>query len=154
MYAHKFFWKFWCHIIGVFYQVQLVRDARAFKTNMNNIDSLTLNFWMENIKYYELKQVMHRHVEQFINILNQFWTITHSQFDIDTINNQCFHTPPKDPKLPYLFYANEARLKHNESTFLQNDGDVYIFRAEDKHRDTCPKSFQLQNDSNFMGKLH
>jgi hypothetical protein len=59
-------------IIGVFYQVQLVRDARAFKTNMNNIDSLTLNFWMENIKYYELKQVMHRHVEQFINILNQF----------------------------------------------------------------------------------
>jgi len=59
-------------IIGVFYQVQLVRDARAFKTNMNNIDSLTPNFWMENIKYYELKQVMHRHVEQFINILNQF----------------------------------------------------------------------------------
>jgi hypothetical protein len=57
-------------IIGDFYQ--LVCDARAFKTNMNNIDSPTPNFWMENIKYYELKQVMHQHVEQFINILNQF----------------------------------------------------------------------------------
>jgi predicted nuclease of restriction endonuclease-like RecB superfamily len=33
----------------IFYnQVQLVvHDTRIFKTNMNNIDSLTLNFWME-----------------------------------------------------------------------------------------------------------
>jgi hypothetical protein len=68
----NFFGNFDVIIIGVFYQVQLIRDARAFKTNMNNIDSLTPNFWMENIKFYELKQVMHRHVEQFINILNQF----------------------------------------------------------------------------------
>jgi hypothetical protein len=68
----NFFGNFDVNIIGVFYQVQLVRDARVFKTNMNNIDSLTPNFWMENIKYYELKQVMHQHVEQFINILNQF----------------------------------------------------------------------------------
>jgi hypothetical protein len=45
-------------IICDFYQVQLVRDARAFKTNMNNVDSLIPNFWMENIKYYELKQVL------------------------------------------------------------------------------------------------
>jgi hypothetical protein len=108
---------------------------------------------MENIKYHELKQVMHQYVEQFINILNQFWTITHSQFDIDTINSQCFHTPHKGPKLPYLFYANEARLKHNESTFLRNDGDVYIFRVEYRHCDTCPKSFQLQNNPNFIGRL-
>jgi hypothetical protein len=95
-----------------------------------------------------------QHVEQFINILNQFWTITHSQFDINIINNQCFHTPCKDPKLSYLFYANEARFKDNKSTFLWNDGDVYIFRAGDKHHDTCPKSFQLQNDPNFISRLH
>jgi hypothetical protein len=55
----NFFGNFDVIIIGVFYQVQFVCDARAFKTNMNNIDSLTPNFWMENIKYYELKQVMH-----------------------------------------------------------------------------------------------
>jgi hypothetical protein len=52
-----------------------------------------------------------------------------------------FRTPPKDPKFPYLFYTNEARLKHNELTFLQSDGDVYIFHVEDKHHDTCLKSF-------------
>jgi hypothetical protein len=45
-------------IIGDFYQVQLVRDARILKINMNNIDSLTPTFWMEEIKCYELKQVM------------------------------------------------------------------------------------------------
>jgi hypothetical protein len=31
---------------------------------------------------------------------------------------------------------------------------VYIFCVEDKHHDTCPKSFQLQNDPNFTIKLH
>lgn len=29
-----------------------------------------------------------------------------------------------------------------------------FFCAQDKHRDTCPKSFQLQNDVNFTGGLH
>jgi len=47
-------------IIGDFYQVQLSHDARVFKTNMNNIDNLTPNIWMENIKCYELNQIMHQ----------------------------------------------------------------------------------------------
>jgi hypothetical protein len=55
-------------INGDFYQVQLVHDARVFKLNANNIDSLTTNFWMEKIKCYELKQVMCQSDEQFINI--------------------------------------------------------------------------------------
>jgi hypothetical protein len=50
-------------IIGDFYQVQLSHDARVFKTNMNNIDNLTPNIWMENIKCYELNQVMHQNDE-------------------------------------------------------------------------------------------
>jgi hypothetical protein len=54
-----------------------------------------------------------------------------------------FSYTSKDPKFPYLFYTNESRLKHNESTFLGSDGDVYIFCVEDKHHDICPKSFQL-----------
>jgi hypothetical protein len=66
-------------------------------------------------------------------MLNQFRTATQSQS-----NSQCFRTPLK---LPYLFYTNETRFKHNESAFLQNDGDSYIFHVEDKHHDTCPKSF-------------
>jgi len=58
--------------IGDFDQVQPVHDVGVFKINMNNSDSLTPNFWMENIKCYELKQIMHQSDEQFINILNQF----------------------------------------------------------------------------------
>jgi hypothetical protein len=27
-------------------------------------------------------------------------------------------------------------------------------RAQDKHHDTCPQSFQLQNDANFTTGLH
>ncbi len=45
-------------IIGDFYQVQPIHDARVFKTNMNNIYSLTWIFWMEKIKCNELNQVM------------------------------------------------------------------------------------------------
>ncbi len=45
-------------IIGDFYQVQLVLDVGFFKINMNNIDSLAPNFWMEKIKCYELEQIM------------------------------------------------------------------------------------------------
>ncbi len=73
---------------------------------------------------------------------------------MDTINNQCFRTLPNDLKFPYLFYMNETKQKQNESTFLQNEGDVFILCAQDRHHDTCPQSFQLQNDANFTIGLH
>ncbi len=68
---------------------------------------------------------------------------------MDTINNQCFCTLLNVLKLSYLFYMNEAKQKHNESTFFQSEGDVFIFCEQDRHHDTCPQSFQLQNDVNF-----
>ncbi len=66
----KFFGNLDVIIIGDFYQVQPVHDAGFFKINMNNINSLAPNFWMESIKCYELEQIMHQSDEQFINILN------------------------------------------------------------------------------------
>jgi len=30
-----------------------------------------------------------------------------------------------DLKFPYLFYMNETKAKHNESTFFWNEGDVF-----------------------------
>ncbi len=72
---------------------------------------------------------------------------------MDNINNQFFCTPPNDPNFPYLFYMNEAKQKHNESTFLQSERDVFILHAQDRHHDTCPQSFQLQNDANFTTRL-
>jgi hypothetical protein len=48
---------------------------------------------------------------------------------------------------------NEAKQKDNESAFLRSEGDVFILCAQDRHHDTCPQSFQLQNDANgiFQG---
>jgi hypothetical protein len=66
----KFFGNLDVIIIGDLYQVQLVCDVGVFKINMNNIDSLMPNFWMEKIKCCDLKQIMHQSDEQFINILN------------------------------------------------------------------------------------
>jgi hypothetical protein len=69
---------------------------------------------------------------------------------MNTINNQCFCTLPNDPKFPCLFYTKEAKQKHNESAFIQSEGDVFILHAQDRHHDTCPQSFQSQNDANFI----
>jgi hypothetical protein len=41
MCAHKFFGNLDVIITCDFYQVQLVHDARVFKINMNNVNSLT-----------------------------------------------------------------------------------------------------------------
>ncbi len=135
----KFFGNIYVIITSDFYQIQFFCDIGLFKINMNNNDSLARIFWMEKIKCYELKQVMRQNDEQFINILNKFWTTTQSQSNIDTINSQCFCKRLKDLELPYLFYRNEIRLKHDKSTFSWNDGDVYLFHVEDKHHDTCLK---------------
>jgi hypothetical protein len=81
---------------------------------------------MEKIKCYELKQNMHQSDEQFVDILNRLWTVTQLQLDVNTINNQCFCTPPTNPKFPYLFYMNEAEQKHNESTSFKVKGWIHI----------------------------
>ncbi len=68
----KFFGNIDVIITSDFYQIQFVCDVGLFKINMNNTNSLAPIFWMEKIKFYELKQVMRQSDEQFINILNQF----------------------------------------------------------------------------------
>ncbi len=49
---------------------------------------------------------------------------------------------------------NETKQKHNESSFLWSERDIFILRAQYRHHDTCPQSFQLQNDANFIAILH
>jgi hypothetical protein len=72
-YIHtKFFQNPNVIIITYFYQVQRNCHVRIFKTmqSSNNNNSLISNFWMEKIKYYELKQVMHQNDEQFIKTIH------------------------------------------------------------------------------------
>jgi hypothetical protein len=45
----KFFGNLDVIIIGDFYQVQLICDARVFKINMNNIENLTFGWKRSNV---------------------------------------------------------------------------------------------------------
>jgi hypothetical protein len=46
----------WC--IGNFYQASSIQDLWTFKLRTNALNILGTNFWQENLKCYELKQVM------------------------------------------------------------------------------------------------
>jgi hypothetical protein len=59
-------------MIGDFYHVTLVQDSWIFKSRINGRNILGTHLWQENIKSYELKQVMHQNDLQFIHILNIF----------------------------------------------------------------------------------
>jgi hypothetical protein len=128
-YSYQILWKFLCNYHYKFLSSSISSWCKSFQNIANNIDSLAPNFWMEKIKCYELKQVMLQSDEQFINILNWFQIATQLQLDVNNIINQCFCTPSKDPKLSYLFYMNGTKKKHNESTFLWGEGDVFILHA-------------------------
>jgi len=45
-------------------------------------------------------------------------------------------------------------MKQSKNIMNQSEGDVFILCAQDRHHDTCPQSFQLQNDTNFTLGLH
>ncbi len=128
-YSHQILWKSWCNYHYGFLSSSTISWCKSFQNIANNIDSLIPNFWMEKKKCYELKQVMHQSDEQFINILNWFQIATHLQVYVDNITNQCVCTPSNNPKFSYLFYMNETRQKHNESTFPWSERDVFIFHA-------------------------
>ena len=78
----------------------------------------------------------------FIDIFYHFQTTSQSQGDVDFRNHHCLCTPPNDSKFSFLYYINDARFRH-KYTFVQREGDVYIFCTQDQHHDTCPKLFHL-----------
>jgi hypothetical protein len=68
----KFFWNLDIIIVEYFYQVQPICDTRIFKNNINNIDNLDSNFWMEKIKCIETRDApkwwkIHQHCKLFLN---------------------------------------------------------------------------------------
>jgi hypothetical protein len=74
-------------------------------TNLGFMDFQIKNWWtqypritflQENIKFYELKQVMCQNDLKFINILNRFRITSHISKDIVFINKICLRAPPID----------------------------------------------------------
>jgi hypothetical protein len=141
-------------MIGYFYQATLVQDPWILKSRINGLNVLGTHLWQENIKCYELKQVMHQNDLQFIHILNIFWMASHIFEYINFINQICLWTPSIDNILPILFYINAKKIEHNK-TILQNTlGQTFTFHAKDIHFETCPPHFKLPMVPSQITSLH
>jgi hypothetical protein len=59
-------------ITGDLYQAPRVQNNWVFQRKFNNIDALTINFWLDHIHCFELTQVMCEIDDQFIEVFNRF----------------------------------------------------------------------------------
>ncbi len=56
----------------------------------------------------------------------------------------------------FHIYFTQMKQRKNIMNWLSFEVKrmYFILHVEDKHHDTCPQSFQLQNDANFIARLH
>jgi len=103
-----------------FSQAPPIWNSWIFKSKVDGFNVLTTIFLCENVKFYELKQLMWQNDFEFMNILNRFRTTLQTFKDIEFINNIFFKTPPIDNILPYLFHTNAKTIQHNKNIFEKN----------------------------------
>ncbi len=118
-------------MIGDLYQVSSIQDSWIFKSKTSSLNILGTNLWHENIKCYELKQVMRQNDINFINTLNRFRTTSQTFENINFINKTCFKAQPMDNTLPYLFYTNDKTTTHNNNVFHIRVNQTFKFLAQD-----------------------
>jgi hypothetical protein len=70
-----------------------------------------------SIKCYELHMVMCQNDMKFIHKLNKFKTTSHTQIDINMLNNTCLRTPSNDSKISHLFFTNRPTYAHSDTIF-------------------------------------
>jgi hypothetical protein len=129
-------------MIGDLYQASPVQDSWICKSKNNSLNILGTNLWHENIKCYELKQVMRQNDINFINILNRFRTTSQTFENINFINIYIFKAPPMDNTLPYLFYTNAKTTTHNNNVFCTIVGQTFKFLIQHIHSNTCRSHFK------------
>ncbi len=108
----------------------------------------------DNIHCFELTQVMCQIDDQFVEVLNRFWTIIHNSIDITLLNHTYLCLPPNDLNFPYIYYTNKSTKERNDFIFQNIKGQGYVFDADNQHHDTCLKHFKLKNDSSQIIGLH
>jgi hypothetical protein len=67
-----------------------------------------------SIKCYELHMVMRQNDMKFIHTLNKFRTMSHTQININMLNNTYLCTRPYDSKIPHLFFTNKSTCAHSD----------------------------------------
>jgi hypothetical protein len=108
---------------GNLYQAQPIQDSLIFEQPIINMETVTHDFWRDNIKCFELHTTMRQTDETFIAILNRMRTNNQTYDDLTYINLRCLGPAPIDPTFPYLFYINKDVAKHNSHMLSLMHGD-------------------------------
>jgi ATP-dependent DNA helicase PIF1 len=120
---------------GDLYQAQPIQDSLIFEQPTVNMETITHDFWRDNIKCFELHTTMRQTDETFIAILNRMCTNNQTHDDLTHINLRCFWPAPTDPTFPYLFYRNKDVANHNSHMLSLMPGDDIIINSIDLEED-------------------
>lgn len=101
-------------LCGDLCQEKLVRNCWIFEQTHIKGTRAPYNFWKENVKIYELNQVLRQDNKEFVSILNIIKTCSHIDGHLAFLNNHCYRSIPNYPIFPYLFYLNKNAHEHNE----------------------------------------
>jgi hypothetical protein len=87
--------------------------------------------------------IMHQNDMKFIHTLNKFRTTSHTQIDINMLNNTCLQTPPNDSKIPHLFSTNKSTYVHSDTTFKKII-QTFIFKTIDIFHGLTPSTYHYK----------
>jgi hypothetical protein len=120
---------------GDLYQAQPIQDSLIFEQPTVNMQTMTHDFWKDNIKCFELHTTMRQTNETFIAILNRMRTNNQTCDDLTYINSSCMRPAPTDPTFPYLFYKNKDVAMHNKYMLSLMPGNDIIINSIDLEED-------------------
>jgi hypothetical protein len=120
---------------GNLYQAQPIQDGLIFEQPIGNMETMTREFWRDNIKFFELHTTMRQIDETFIAILNRMHTNNQPYDDLTCINLRCLRPTTTNPTFPYLFYRNKDVAKHNSHMLSLMPGDDIIINSIDLEED-------------------
>ena len=126
---HCFLKLFFC---GDIFQEQPIHDYWIFEQPKFKSIAIPYNFWQDNVKCFELKQVMRQENKDFVSILNIISTCSQTKVDILYLNNHCYKSPPIDPMFPYLFYLNKDVQEHNRKMLNLVQSETITLKAHSK----------------------
>ena len=99
------------------------------------METVTHDFWRDNIKFFEFHTTMRQTDETFIPILNRMCTNSQTYDDLTYINSRCLRPAPTDPTFPYLFYTNKDVAMHNRYMLSPMHGNDIIIDSIDLEED-------------------
>lgn len=95
-------------------QAQALHDHWVFEHPNLTATSAPYSFWRDNVKDFELKQVMQQENKEFVSVLNKLRIWSHTDNYLVYLIENYYRCLLNDPKFTSLFYLNKDVKKHNE----------------------------------------